>query len=313
MSGRGTGPKLLILEGDGIGPEIVGATRLVLEAADRTFGLDLVLDEAAIGFAALKVLGTTIPDDVVEAALAADGVVMGPISHNDYPPVEKGGLNPSARLRTGLDLYANIRPAKTPRGVDARARMDLVIVRENTEGFYADRNMVGGTSGEFLPDPDLALAIRKVSRRGCRRIAETAFALAEPRAGRHVTAVHKANVLRTSDGLFLEEVRKVASARPDIAYDEVLVDAMAALLVRVPSRYDVIVTTNMFGDILSDLATELAGGLGLAGSLNAGGRAGDGPGAARLGPRHRWQGHRQPGVAHRLGRDAARLAGGAAR
>jgi 3-isopropylmalate dehydrogenase len=243
---------------------------VVLEAADRTFGLNLVLDEAAIGFAALEAQGRTIPDDVVDAARAADGVVMGPISHNDYPPLDKGGLNPSARLRTGLDLYANIRPAKTPAGVDARAPMDLVIVRENTEGFYADRNMAGGTSGEFLVDPDLALAMRKISRRACRRIAETAFSLAATRPARHVTAVHKANVLRKSDGLFLEEVRAIASGHPEITYDEVLVDAMAALLVRCPSRYDVIVTTNMFGDILSDLATELAGGLGLAGSLNAG-------------------------------------------
>ena len=270
MNGGGAGPKLLILQGDGIGPEIVGATRAVIEAADRTFGLNLVLEEAVIGFAALEARGTTIPDEVVEAALAADGVVMGPVSHNAYPPVDKGGVNPSARLRTGLDLYANIRPAKTPAGVAARAPMDLIIVRENTEGFYADRNMAGGASGEFLPDFDMALAIRKITRRASRRVAEAAFALAGSRAARHVTAVHKANVLRKSDGLFLEEVRKVAAAHPHIAYDEVLVDAMAALLVRDPQRYDVIVTTNMFGDILSDLATELAGGLGLAGSLNAG-------------------------------------------
>ena len=267
-------PRLLILPGDGIGPEITAATRAAIKAANRAFGLELELFQGDIGFAALDAHGTTIPDRVVELARAADGIVMGPVSHNAYPPVAQGGVNPSARLRTGLDLYANIRPAATPAGVAARAPMDLVIVRENTEGFYADRNMAGGASGELMPDPDMALALRKVTRKASRRIAEAAFDLAETRAARHVTAVHKANVLRVSDGLFLEEVRAVAARHSSIAYDEVLVDAMAAHLVRDPGRYDVIVTTNMFGDILSDLATELAGGLGMAASLNAGaGRA----------------------------------------
>ena len=265
-----SGPRLLLIEGDGIGPEIVAATRAVIDAADRAFGLGLVIEEAVVGLRALESQGTTMPDKVFEAARAVDGIVLGPVSHNAYPPREKGGVNPSARLRTGLDLYANVRPAKTPAGVEARSPMDLVILRENTEGFYADRNMAGGTPGEFLPDPDLALALRKISRRACRRIAESAFALARTRPQPRVTAVHKANVLRLSDGLFLEETRRAAAANPRIPYDEVLVDSMAALLVRDPRRFDVVVTTNMFGDILSDLATELAGGLGLAGSLNAG-------------------------------------------
>ena len=265
-----SGPQLLILEGDGIGPEIVVATRQVIEAADRAFALNLSLHSAEIGFAALDATGTTIPDAVVEAARTADGVVLGPVSHNAYPPVAEGGLNPSGVLRKKLDLYANIRPAKTPAHVQDRRAVDLVVVRENTEGFYADRSMFDGP-GEFRPDPDIALAIRKVSRKASRRVAESAFALADAtRDARYVTAVHKANVLRMSDGLFLEEVRKVAARYPHIHYDEVLVDAMAAHLVRDPDRYDVIVTTNMFGDILSDLASELAGGLGLAGSLNAG-------------------------------------------
>lgn len=261
---------LLLLDGDGIGPEIAAATRKVVEAANHAFGLGMTLETEIVGFDALAADGTTIPDRVMERARAADGVILGPVSHNEYPPVAEGRINPSARLRTGLDLYANIRPAVTPAGVTARAPMDLVIVRENTEGFYADRNMAGGGSSELMPDPDLAIALRKISRRACRRIAESPFALAKGRAARHVTAVHKANVLRVTDGLFLEEIRAVAAAHPHIGYDEVLVDAMAAHLVRDPSRYDVIVTTNMFGDILSDLATELAGGLGLAGSLNAG-------------------------------------------
>ncbi len=146
--------------------------------------------------------------------------------------------------------------------------MDLVIVRENTEGFYADRNMFDG-SGEFMPTPDVALAVRKITAQGSARIVQTAFDLARTRR-KHVTVVHKQNVLRMSDGLFLDHARTIAAASPDVAFDEQLVDSMTALLIRNPAQYDVIVTTNMFGDILSDEAAELAGGLGLGASINAG-------------------------------------------
>src|SRR5262245_11828597 len=172
-------------------------------------------------------------------------------------------------MRRRLDLYANIRPARTRGGFPARcgSAVDLVIARENTEGFYADRSMHLGP-GEFMPTPDLALAVRKITRHGCTRIAETAFALAMRRREK-VTAVHKANVLRVSDGLFLARGRAVASGFPEVACEERLVDAMTALLVRDATPFDVIGTTNMFGDILSDLASEIAGSLGLAASLNA--------------------------------------------
>ena len=260
---------LLVMEGDGIGPEICGATLNVLRAADRRFELKLGFTTATIGFAALKAQGTTCPDSAIATAKAADGVILGPVSHNEYPPVAEGGLNPSGEMRKRLDLYANIRPARTRGGFPARCGtpIDLVIVRENTEGFYADRSMHLGP-GEFMPTPDLALAVRKITRQGCTRIAETAFALALRRR-KKVTAVHKANVLRVSEGLFLESVRAVAARFPEAAYEERLVDAMTALLVRDASPFDVIVTTNMFGDILSDLASEIAGSLGLAASLNA--------------------------------------------
>ncbi len=143
-----------------------------------------------------------------------------------------------------------------------------MIVRENTEGFYADRSMHLGP-GEFMPTPDLALAMRKITRAGSTRIAEAAFKLALQRR-KKVTAVHKANVLRVSDGLYLECTRAVAARYPQVAYEERIIDAMAALLVRDASPFDVIVTTNMYGDILSDEASEIAGSLGLAASLNAG-------------------------------------------
>ncbi|MEL6280952.1 MAG: isocitrate/isopropylmalate family dehydrogenase, partial [Pseudomonadota bacterium] len=186
-------------------------------------------------------------------------------------PREEGGFNPSGVLRRELDLYANIRPARRWEGVDApiQGPLDLIVARENLEGFYADRNLHAGP-GEIMPVPGVALSLRRITEAASRRIARRAFAIASERPAQCVTAVHKANVMRLTDGLFLDTVRDVAAQHPQIAYDEMLVDAAAAHLVRDPSRFDVIVTTNMFGDILSDLASELAGGLGLAGSLNVG-------------------------------------------
>jgi len=262
--------QLVVMEGDGIGPEISAATIEVLRAADREFALNLVFTSASIGLAALRQQGTTFPTAAFAAAQSADGVILGPVSHNDYPAVAEGGLNPSGELRKRLDLFANIRPARSRGGFPPRcgSPVDLVIVRENTEGFYADRSMFLGP-GEFMPTADLALAVRKVTRAGSTRIAEAAFGLAMRRR-RKVTAVHKANVLRVSDGLFLECVRAVAARFPAVAYEERIIDAMAALLVRDAGVFDVVVTTNMFGDILSDEACEIAGSLGLGASLNAG-------------------------------------------
>jgi 3-isopropylmalate dehydrogenase len=262
--------RLVVMEGDGIGPEIAAATLDVVRAADRIYRLGLSLIPVIIGLAALRAQGTTLPEAAVEAARSADGVILGPVDHNAYPPVDQGGLNPSGGLRKRLDLFANIRPARSRGGFPPRcgAPVDLVIARENTEGFYADRSMFLG-SGEFMPTPDLALSVRKITRAGSTRIAEAGFALAKHRR-RKVTAVHKANVLRVSDGLFLECVRAVAARFPEVDYEERIMDAMAALLVRDASAFDVVVTTNMFGDILSDLASEISGSLGLAASLNAG-------------------------------------------
>jgi 3-isopropylmalate dehydrogenase len=253
------------MEGDGIGTEITAAAVAVVEA----LGLGLVFERATIGLAALDAQGTTLPERALEQARAADGIILGPVSHNDYPPVAQGGINPSGELRKRLDLFANIRPARSRGSPRCGAPVDLVIVRENTEGFYADRSMFWG-NGEIMPTPDLALSLRKITRHGSTRIAEAAFRLAAQRSRSKVTAVHKANVLRISDGLFLECTREVAKRYPQVEYEECIVDAVAALLVRDAGQFDVIVTTNMFGDILSDEAAEIAGSLGLAASLNAG-------------------------------------------
>ena len=263
--------RLLFLPGDGIGPEITLATERVVTRAAALVGLPLEVEVAEIGFQALDSSGTTLPDSVLTAAHRAHGIVLGPVSHADYPPVEQGGVNPSGRLRKSLELYANIRPARslpavpTPTGKP----IDMVVVRENLEGFYADRNMASGP-GEFSPEPGIALALRKITALGSARIARSAFELASRRPNGRVCAVHKANVMRMSCGLFLQECRKMSELFPNVPYEELLVDSAAALLVRTPERFDVLVTTNMFGDILSDLASELSGGLGLAASLNHG-------------------------------------------
>ncbi|MCK9919728.1 isocitrate/isopropylmalate family dehydrogenase [Microbacteriaceae bacterium K1510] len=261
--------KILVLPGDGIGPEITSATLRVLEAVGKGLSLGLEFETMEIGLTTLKSQGTTLPPAVMQRVPLVDGVVLGPVSHYEYPSRAEGGINPSGELRVAFELFANIRPCRSREGLSVlRKPMDLVIVRENTEGFYSDRNMFAG-SGEFMPDPDMAFSIRKVTAKGSERVARAAFELSRRRR-KKVTAVHKANVLKLSDALFLREVRKVAKEFPDVALDEVIVDAAAALLVRTPDRFDVMVTTNMFGDILSDEASELSGSLGLGGSINAG-------------------------------------------
>ena len=260
---------ILVLPGDGIGPEITPRTLEVLQAADRALGLDLAFETHDIGLKSLAEKGTTLTDATMSRIPEVDGVILGPVSHYDYPARSEGGINPSAELRTKFELYSNIRPCRSREGLSIlRDPMDLVIVRENTEGFYSDRNMFSGTA-EFMPEEGLALSIRKVTAKASERVARTAFELAQGRR-KKVTAVHKANVLKMSDGLFLQQVRAVAAEYPDIELEELIVDATAALLIRRPSRFDVLVTTNMFGDILSDEASELSGSLGLGGAINAG-------------------------------------------
>lgn len=261
--------RFIVLPGDGIGPEISAATVTVLELLNQKLGLGIDFETREVGLATLKRLGTTTPPGVLEACRAADGIILGPVSHSDYPARALGGINISAELRVVLDLYANIRPSRTRAGLPhyGRTDMDLVIVRENTEGFYSDRNMHLGP-GEFMPTPDIAISMRKITAQGSSRIARVAFELATRRRGK-VTAVHKVNVIKVSEALFLRECRKLAEEYPAVTYEEQLIDSMAALLVRDARRFDVVVTTNMFGDILSDEASELSGSLGLAGAINA--------------------------------------------
>ncbi len=257
------------MPGDDIGPEIVAAAVQVLKAADEVHGLDLRLTEIATGMASYRKHGTTLTDGAIQAVLDADGAIVGPAGITDYPPRDKGGINVPATIRKRLDLYANLRPARYRAAVpDARRGLDVLIARENTEGFYSDRNMFLGVA-EFMPTEDVALAVRKITRQGSRRIAKVAFEYAKRRR-KSVTAVGKQHALQVTDGLFMSEAYAMAKAYPDVAFREVDIDAMAADLYSRPERHDVILITNMFGDILSNESAALSGGLGLSAALNAG-------------------------------------------
>jgi 3-isopropylmalate dehydrogenase len=261
--------RLIALPGDGIGPEITAATLVVLDAASRRFDLGLSVEHDIAGLESLASRGTTVSAELLQKVRAADGLLLGPMSTAVLKDESRGEINPSMFFRKNLDLFANIRPARTFDGVPNKVGpFDLVVVRENTEGFYADRNMESGGS-EMLVTPDVVISLRRITRLCCERIARAAFELAVRRR-RRVTIVHKANVLKIADGMFIDVCRDVGRDYPDVAIDEQIVDAMMAHVVRAPSRFDVIVTTNMFGDILSDLTAELSGSIGLGGSVNAG-------------------------------------------
>jgi 3-isopropylmalate dehydrogenase len=261
--------RIVVMPGDDIGPEITAASLVALEAADRRFKLSLKLEKIDVGMASYRRHRETLTAAALEAAMAADGVILGPCGMSDYPPREEGGTNVPGTVRKRLDLFANLRPARYRPGVPrSREGLDILIVRENTEGFYADRNMYLGMA-EFMPTPDVALSVRKITREGSRRIAQVAFEYAARRRKR-VAVIGKRHVLQMGDGLFVGEAEKLASAQRDVELREVDVDAMAADLVMRPERYDVILTSNMFGDILSNEAVALSGGLGLAAALNVG-------------------------------------------
>ncbi|NYE26202.1 isocitrate/isopropylmalate dehydrogenase family protein [Pigmentiphaga litoralis] len=261
--------KIVVIPGDGIGPETMATTVDVLEAASKRFNLNLDLQHDIAGHESLKRNGATVTPELLEKVRAADGLMLGPMATYDFKDEAKGEVNPSKFFRKSLDLYANIRPARTYPGMPARlGEFDLVVVRENTEGFYADRNVESGGS-EMLITPDVVISLRRITRLCCERIARSAFELAMTRK-KHVTIVHKANVLKIADGMFIDICHQVGKEFPEVTIDDFIVDAMMAHVVRAPQRFDVIVTTNMFGDILSDLTAELSGSLGLGGSLNAG-------------------------------------------
>lgn len=250
--------RVCLVEGDGVGREVVPAGRRVLEATGAP--LDFVQAEA--GWGTFQELGTALPAATMEAVRGADATLFGAVS-SPLQPVE-GYRSPIVALRRELDLYANLRPVASAPVAASRPGVDLLIVRENTEGLYAGRER---------RDADVAVTERVITRAASERVARLAFRLAARRRGL-VTIVHKANVLRATCGLFREAAFRVAEGFPAVRAEEMLVDTAAMRLVTEPERFDVLVTTNLFGDILSDEAAALVGGLGLAPSGNVGdGRA----------------------------------------
>lgn len=269
MSDSETRLRLGLIEGDGIGPEVVRATRDVVDEAMAVVGVPPVeWVHLLIGHAAIEEYGDPVPEPTLSALAGLTGWIMGPHDNASYAADYRTGLPPAGAVRKRFGLYGNLRPSRTVEGVRSTvAQMDLLIVRENSEGLYADRNMFAG-SGEFKPTPDVAMAVGLFTRAAIERIARAAFENAAAR-GKRVTIVHKANVLPMSMGLFRDVCYEIAAAEfPDLEVGDEHVDAAAAHLVRAPQDYDVIVTENMFGDILSDLAGELSGSLGMAPSLN---------------------------------------------
>jgi len=247
--------RVALIPGDGIGPELTETTLLVIDAVQKKLKLDLEFTELEAGDACYQKRGVALPQETIEAIRTSHVCIKGPVGETAADVIVK--------LRMMFDLYANIRPIRSYSGVPClRDDIDFVFVRENTEGLYKGY--------EFLLD-DTAVALRIITRKGSERIARKAFELAMRRnSKRKVTAVHKANVLRVTCGLFAQVCREVAKEYPDVSFNEQYVDAASMRLIKEPHSYDVIVTTNLFGDILSDEAAQLVGGLGMAPGGNIG-------------------------------------------
>lgn len=257
--------KIAILEGDDIGLEVVPEAVKVMKAAAAKAGLAVEWQPLPIGRAGHASHGHSMPAITVEALKAVDGWLQGPIGHNAYPRGDATWINPP--LRKIFELFANVKPVKSyPNIASIHKDVDIVFLREVTEGMQSGSVTFAGT-GEFRPNDDITIGHRVITRKGSNRVARAAFEIARTRPRKRVTAVHKEPIFRLACGMFAEECRKVAQEYPDVSFDEVLVDGFAMKLVMKPQPYDVVVTTNQFGDILTDEGAGLVGGLGLAPGL----------------------------------------------
>ena len=243
-----------LIPGDGIGPEVVGAAQQVIAAADVVIDWDV----HHAGQEVERLTGTPLPPSVIESVRRTKVALKGPVG----TPIGKGFRSVNVTLRQTLDLYANVRPIKSLPGVDERFDVDMVIVRENTEGLYAGL--------ELMILPGIAQSIKLTTEKSSLRIAEFAYRYAEQRRRKRVTIVHKANIMKISDGLALDCARRVAAKHPEVEAAEMIVDAAAMTMVRNPNKLDVLVTENLYGDILSDLGAGLVGGLGIVPGANIG-------------------------------------------
>lgn len=249
--------RVAVLPGDGIGPEITAVTVEILEAT----GFQPQWIELEVGLRSIEKGLPAVPEEAVDAIREIGIALKGPTT----TPSGGGHQSANVQLRRALDLFANVRPAKTLPGLPglfAERQIDIVTVRENTEDLYAGI--------EFQPHPDMAQAVKVITRPGCRRLVRYSFEMARREGRKRVTAVHKANIMKLTDGMFLEEFHRAAADYPDIAADEIIVDNCCMQLVTRPETFDVLVTENLYGDIVSDLCAGLVGGLGLAPGANIG-------------------------------------------
>jgi 3-isopropylmalate dehydrogenase len=262
--------KLGILLGDDIGLEVVPECVKVMQAAAGKVGLAIAWQELPIGRRGHELHGHTFPEVTAEALGRLDGWILGPIGHGAYPRNDPTWILPPVRKR--FELFASLRPVKSyPDLPSVHKDVDIVFVREVNEGMQSP-GIVAMGSGEFRPTDEITIGTRVITRRGSSRVAREAFEIARTRRRRQVTAVHKEPVFRLACGMFAEECRKVAAEFPGVRFEEAMVDTFAMKLVMQPQRYDVVVTTNQFGDILTDEGAGLVGGLGLAPGLCAGER-----------------------------------------
>jgi 3-isopropylmalate dehydrogenase len=262
--------KIGILLGDDIGLEVVPEAVKVMKAAAAKTGLVIEWQPLPLGKLAHESHGHTMPDSTVEALKGVDGWLQGPIGHNAYPRLDPTWINPP--LRKKFELFASVKPVKSyPNLPSIHKNVDIVFLREVTEGMQSSSVVFAG-SGEFRPNDEISIGMRVVTRKGANRVAREAFEIARTRPRKTVTSVHKEPVYRLVCGMFAEECRKVAKEYPDCKLTEVLVDGFAMKLVMNPQQFDVVVTTNQFGDILTDEGAGIVGGLGLAPGLCVGER-----------------------------------------
>jgi 3-isopropylmalate dehydrogenase len=259
-----------VLAGDDIGLEVVPEAVKVMKAAAAQTALVIEWLDLPLGRAGHEQHGHTMPDYTVKALEQTDGWLCGPIGHDAYPRNDPTWIMPPLRKR--FDLYASVKPVKSYENVKSlHKNVDIVFLREVTEGMQSSETVIAG-GAEYRPNDEITIAARVITRKGSNRVARAAFDIARTRKRRQVTAVHKEPVYRLACGMFAEECRKVAKEYPDVAYDEALVDGFSMKLMMDPWRYDVVVTTNQFGDILTDQGAGLVGGLGLAPGLCIGER-----------------------------------------
>jgi isocitrate dehydrogenase (NAD+) len=248
---------ITLLRGDGIGPEVVDGAVRAIEAT----GAEIEWEARDAGASAIPKHGAPLPEETLESIRKNRLCLKGPLA----TPIGGGYSSVNVALRREFDLYANVRPARTFAGLPGRYdHVDLVVVRENTQGEYS------GIEHYIDPTRNAAESISIITRHGCDRIVRFAFEYARANRRKHVTLVHKANILKMTSGLFLQVGREIAQLYPDIGFSDLIVDNTAMQLARDPTRFDVIVTTNLFGDILSDLTAGLVGGLGLVPGANIG-------------------------------------------